>query len=109
VHEAFFVFRGVHEPHRDQVEAVLERRGLAAVAETDPGVFGLLGAHSSGEGEVWAVLEARGTVTPAEVEALFRTAGERAALESLSARGLAFRSPDSGRLHALSRLVAHLM
>ena len=46
-HEAFFVFGGVHEPHRDQIETVLERR-------------------------------------------------------------LALRSPLSGRIHALSRLVRHL-
>ena len=31
-HEAFFVFCGVHEPHRDQIQVVLERQNLAAVA-----------------------------------------------------------------------------
>ena len=108
-HQAFFVFRGVHEPHRDQVEAVLERQGLAAVVEVEEGSWGLLGVHSDRERRAWALLEERGMVTAEEVPVLFGGADERAALDSLTRRGLAFRSPESGRIHALSRLVEHLM
>lgn len=109
VHDAFFVFRGVHEPHRDQIEVVLERHGLAAVAETNPGTFQLLGVRTQGEASVWAGLEERGMVAVDEVREVFATDDQRAALASLSERRVAFRSPESGRVYALSRLVQHLM
>ena len=109
VREVFFVFRGVHEPHRDQVEAVLERHGLATVAETAPDTFRLLGVHSNDEGEAWALLEERGMITAEQITELFLSDEARAGLDSLAARGLAFRSSESGRIHALSRLVQHLM
>ena len=48
-------------------------------------------------------------VTVEEVAELFRTEDDRAALASLTERGLAFRIPTSGRIHALSRLVEQLM
>ncbi len=101
-HEAFFVFRGVHEPHRDQIETVLERRGLAAVAETDAGVYQLLGRRSDGEERTWGEIERRGVVKNEELSAALPD-GE--SLTSLLERRLAFRSPSSGRIHALSRLV----
>jgi len=108
-HDAFFVFRGVHEPHRDQIEVVLERQGLAAVAETDPGTFQLLGAHSDRERRVWGLLEERGTIATEEVEVVFQEEDDQEALRALVDRGLAFQNPISGRVHALSRLVRHLM
>lgn len=108
-HEAFFVFRGVNEPHQDQIEAVLERRGLAAVVETDPGTFRLLGLRTTGEDRVWDALERRGLVCREEIGELFDDAGDREAFESLLDRRLAFRSPTSGRIHALSRLVQRLI
>ena len=103
-HEAFFVFRGVHEPHRDQIESVLERRGLATVAETEPGRFQLLGTRTEGEERVWSELERRGRADPEAVAEIANGAAELEALESLLERRLLFRSPRSGRLHALSRL-----
>ncbi len=107
--DALFVFRGVHEPHRDQIEVVLERQGLAAVVETQPGGFRLLGVHSEDEGRAWGMLEDRGTMAPEEVDEFLGSDVDRAALTSLLGRGLAFKSPSSGRVHALSRLVEHLM
>lgn len=107
--QAFFVFRGVHEPHRDQIEVVLQRQGLAAVAETEPGRFTLLGQRTPEEESAWATLEERGLVAKEEVEELFPSAGVRQALDHLVERRLAFASPINGRYHALSRLVAHLM
>jgi hypothetical protein len=129
-HQAFFVFRGVHEPHRDQIQVVLERQELAAVAETAPGVFELLGRSSEGEARAWSLLESRGLVSDEEWSDLFdpptlagTATGQPAstltpapapfhpstALDSLVERRLAFRSPSSGRVHALSRLVHHLL
>ena len=60
--EAFFVFCGVHEPHRDQIQVVLERQGLVAVAETDTAVFELLGAPDDLEQRAWLRLEERGLI-----------------------------------------------
>jgi hypothetical protein len=107
--DAFFVFRGVLEPHRDQIEVVLARQGLAAVIEAERGSFSLVGVRSDGEARAWEAIERRGTLGPDDIEALFAGPQEREAFASLLARGLIFRSPDSGRVHALSRLVAHLM
>jgi hypothetical protein len=109
VHQAFFVFCGVHEPHRDQIEVVLQRQGLAVVAETQPGRFELLGRRSGHEDDAWAMLEERGLVSSEEVGEILAVEGQRAALERVIERRLAFRSPISGRIHALSRLVHHLL
>lgn len=108
-HEAFFVFRGVHEPHRDQIQTVLERRGLAAVAETREDIYELLGHRSAAEERAWAVLEERGLVGSDEVDDVLGDAEARAGLDRLVERRLAFRSPRTGRVHALSQLVRHLL
>lgn len=107
-HEAFFVFRGVLEPHRDQIESVLERRGLATVAETEPGTFQLMGTRTEGEERIWSELERRGLVDPDDIGDLAGDAEDLRALESVLLRRLAFRNPSSGRVHALSRLVKHI-
>jgi hypothetical protein len=108
-HEAFFVFRGVHEPHREQIQAVLERRGLAAVAETQEDTFELLGDLSTAEELAWAVLEERGLVSGDQVAELIEDPEARAGLELLIERRLAFKSPHTGRIHALSQLARHLL
>lgn len=107
--QAHFVFRGIHEQHRDQVEVVLHRQRLAAVAETAPGTFELLGAVTPNEARAWRVLEERGMMLPDEIPALLPETADREALDALVSRRLAFASPISGRYHSLSRLVAHLM
>jgi hypothetical protein len=101
-HEAYFVFGGVHEPHRDQIETVLERRGLAAVVETDLHTYGLLGRVSEAEQFTWQELERRGVVSDDEIGALLMDGN---AVQLLIERRLVLRSPRSGRLYALSRLV----
>jgi hypothetical protein len=109
-HEAFFVFRGVHEPHRDQVEYVLQRQGLLAVAETAPDTFELLGERSDEEDRAWRDLERLRYVPAGEpgVTAL-PDAPEPTWLDALVRKRVAFRSPVSGRVHALSHLVQHLL
>jgi hypothetical protein len=107
--QAYFVFRGVLEPHREQIQVALARLRLAAVAETAPGRFELLGVRSDGENRAFAVLEERGLIAREEVSELFPDEAVRQALDLLVARRLAFPSPITGRYHALSRLVAHLM
>jgi len=108
-HEVFFVFRGVHEPHRDQVEYVLERQGLVAVAETAPRTFELLGLRSDAEDRAWRSLEALRVVVPADPEGSLPDELGDGAFEELLRRRVAFRSPISGRVHALSHLVDHLL
>jgi hypothetical protein len=107
--DAFFVFRGVHEPHRDQIEVVLSRQRLAAVIESDPGSFSLVGVRTDAEARVWERIESLGTLDEEAVARTFEDDDDQAALSSLVSRGLVFRSPESGRLHALSRLVQHLL
>jgi hypothetical protein len=107
--DAFFIFRGVHEAQWDQILTVLDRQSLAAVVERDAGVFELVGVSSEDEGRVWGQLEERGVVGPQEIETLFDAHADRQALSSLFSRGLAFHNPDSGSVHALSRLVRHLL
>lgn len=106
--EAYFVFRGVREPHREQIEVALRRQGLTAVAETAPGRFELLGVRSDPEACAFDILERRGTVAPEEAHVLLPADAARA-LDGLAARRLVFTSPVTGRYHALSRLVAHLL
>ncbi len=105
--EAFFVFHGVREPHRDPIEAVLERQALAAVIEEGDGRHRLLGSRSGMEGEVWARVEARGHLPTGEVEEVW-PAREREALEGLVRRRLVFRAPAGGGFRALSTLVEDL-
>lgn len=105
--EAFFVFLGVHEPHRDQVEVVLKRQSLAVVAETQPDSFELLGDVSAEQATVWRLVEERGRVGHAELGELLDSDAQRAALEALVRRRLVFRNAATGRYHALSRLIRH--
>ena len=53
--EAYFVFRGVSDAHRDAIETVLERHGLALVADGEHGPE-LLGAVDEPERRVWQAL-----------------------------------------------------
>jgi hypothetical protein len=108
-HEAFFVFRGVHEPHRDQIQAVLERRGLAAVAETQADSFELLGERSPAEERAWSLLEERGLVTTEQLGDVLTDEEARTGLDRLLERRLAFKSPKTGSVHALSQLARHLL
>ena len=104
--DAFFVFRGVVESHREPVEAVLARQGLAAIAHNGTGCE-LLGVRSGLEEGVWSVVEERGRLPSAEIPALLRRTSDRETLEVLVRRRLVFRSPG-GDVHALSRFVGDL-
>ena len=72
--------------------------------EPHPGIFAVAGDHSEDEAAVWASLEKHGTVEEDELERVFPSSEERETLARLVVRGLAFRSPRSGRVVALSRL-----
>jgi hypothetical protein len=51
-HDAYFLFRGVNEDHRDTLETVLERHGLAMALELPDGVE-VLGVLTEDERKVW--------------------------------------------------------
>jgi len=106
--DAFFVFRGIRELHRDPIEVVLERQTLAAVSETEGGAFELIGSASFEEVEVWKALEGRGKVPVSEVSELIPGNGARETLDRLVRRRVAFRNPLSGEFQALSDLLAAL-
>jgi hypothetical protein len=104
--EAFFVFRGVVDQHREPVEAVLERQGLAAVADIGRRCQ-LLGVRTGLEDVVWSVVEEHGRLPNDDIPALLRRRRDRETLDVLVRRRLVFRSP-AGDVHALSRFVGDL-
>lgn len=106
--EAFFVFKGVRARHRDPMEAVLERQALAAVAQREDGLFELVGPRSDAETRTWTEMERRGRIEAEGVAAVFPEREDRDALQSLLAKRLVFRSPGTGSVHSLSRLVRGL-
>jgi hypothetical protein len=101
--EAFFVFRGVQEWHREPIEVVLERQSLAAVAEVDGEGLRLLGTADSREAAVWARMEELRTLEPGTAGELFQEE-EASVLSQLVSRRLVFRHQD-GRHHALTHLL----
>lgn len=106
---AFFVFRGVSDPHLEPIQAVLERHRLSAVTETAQGRCRLIGIPSEDDARVWSSLEERRALSRAEALAHLPDEADRATLESLVRRGLVFRRPVSGDYLALSRLMRNLI
>jgi hypothetical protein len=102
---AFFVFRGVQERHREPIEIVLHRQSLATVTQSEDGAFELVGAVSEPEAEAWAHLDRVGRV--AGIDGAGAGASVREGLGLLRSRRLVFEDPEGG-LHALSRLVRAL-
>jgi hypothetical protein len=103
--DAFFVFRGIRELHRDPIEVVLERQTLAAVSETESGAFELIGSTSWKELEVWRALEGRGRIKAGEIHGLVPGNGAEETLGRLVRRRLVFQNPLSGDFQALSDLL----
>jgi hypothetical protein len=68
--EAYFLARGIEERHRDTIEAVLGRQGLAIAAELADGRVALLGETTAEEKVAWSALEALARAAPADVASL---------------------------------------
>ena len=66
--EIYFLFRGVSDDHKDAIDAVLERHGLALVVEREQGLK-LMGVLSDEERDVWDLLRAVGVASTADVAA----------------------------------------
>lgn len=101
-----FLFRGIREHHREPVLEVLGRHGLAAVLRgVSTAEFELAGSRTRAEAAAWSRVELQGRVPASERRRVLDGPGELEAAESLADRGLLFRHPARGDLHALSRLV----
>jgi len=102
----FFIFQGLKAHHREPILEVLNRHELAAVVQAvgNQEPFQLMGARSSLEEEVWSVVESRGRVPGARVAEAFPDGRQRETADGLARRGLLFRHPLKGDLHALSHL-----
>lgn len=102
--DAYFVLRGVSELHREPIEVVLERQRLAAVTQREDGAYELLGERSGAEEAAWRLVEERGRLDAGDLDALLDGVDGRSALQTLIRRRVVFADPDSGSIHALSRL-----
>jgi hypothetical protein len=106
--EAYFLARGIEDRHRETIETVLGRQGLAITAELADGSVVLLGDASSAERAAWGILEVLGRAAPGEVAV--RTGVEEAesarALESLARRRVVARIDIPRTYYALRPLVA---
>lgn len=100
-----FLLKGVGDPHREPIEAVLHRHGLLAVGEGGEGRFELLGAFTAEEEEVWVLLEAEGELEASRASDLLPGRDAGGILERLAEKGAAFREPWSGLYRALRTLV----
>jgi hypothetical protein len=95
--DAYFLFRGVSDSHLDAIETVLERHGLAIVAEVKGGGVTLVGNVEDRERQAWEVLCRLGRVAPPTE--LAREAGldpvqAEETLDALCRRRLAMRFDD---------------
>ncbi len=102
----FFIFQGLRVHHREPILEVLNRHELAAVVRSagaqEP--FQLLGVRNSLEDEAWSLVESRGRIPGSQVSEIFSDRDQRNTVDGLVRRGLLFRHPVEGDLHALSNL-----
>ncbi|MBX6332829.1 MAG: hypothetical protein IRY91_13355 [Gemmatimonadaceae bacterium] len=95
--DAYFLFRGVNDSHLDAIETVLERHGLAIVAEGEDGAVTLVGTVDATERRTWEVLCRLGRVSPIELAREVGLDPVRAeeTLDTLCRRRLAMRFDES--------------
>ena len=103
--DVLFVFKGVRRSLHEQVQTVLERQELLAVAQDGDGGCELMGTPTEDEEYVWTVLEKRGRIVAAEIGELFPGAQHRGILDELVLRRVAFTPRGDRIYHALSTLV----
>ncbi|HET7583520.1 MAG TPA: hypothetical protein VFK13_01355 [Gemmatimonadaceae bacterium] len=95
--ERYFLFRGVSESHLDAIEAVLERHGLATVAECTDGGTMLVGRLGDEERRAWEIICRLGrAAAPALArESTLSVDACEALLESLCRRRLIMQDDDA--------------
>lgn len=104
--DAYFVARGLGEQHRDPIDEVLIRHGLALVAEV-AGEFTLLGRADPFEHDAWHALQRVRVGRPDDVavELEASPSGVAAALERLAARRVVLRRGPADSFCALTTLL----
>lgn len=95
--DAYFLFRGVSESHVDAIEAVLERHGLAIVAQDLAGEMMIIGSLEESERRAWEVMCRIGRAAPLDVarELGVDRAQVESALDALCKRRLAMRFDEA--------------
>jgi len=95
-HDGYFIFRGLHDAHLDAIETVLERHGLALVAESAEGTQ-LVGSVDDGDRRAWAEIGRLGGAAAEELARVIGTSVEdaRSRLEGLERRRLVIRLDES--------------
>jgi hypothetical protein len=104
--DIFFLASGVAERHRDPIEQVLLRHGLALVVQLEQGEAALLGEVAEGQRAAWAALERAGRAAPEDIAAATGAGAPetRAALDALAARRVILRT-SAGTCMALTALL----
>jgi hypothetical protein len=94
--DAYFVFRGLSDSHLEAIEAVLQRHGLAIVAQCADDAAVLVGAVGDEERRAWQALARLGRGGPGEVARESGLPADRAAaiLDALWRRRLLMRLDD---------------
>lgn len=105
--EAFFIVRGIDDRHRETIEGVLGRQGLAITAEPADGRATVIGQVSDQEMAVWEALEELGS---AQAPAVARRLGAADAdieqvLEELARRRVVARMASPRTYFALRPLL----
>ena len=105
-HAVYFMARGLCAVHREAVEAVLLRHGLALSAEFDGCGSSLLGEATQLERDAWAALDDLGSASSADLLGRLATspADLAGALRGLHGKRLILAEPDCDCYHALSSL-----
>jgi hypothetical protein len=107
--EAWILFRGIQEFHRDPIEAALDRHGLRAVMEAGGGGAELMGSAAAAERGLWERLEEAGKVSREAVpDRLFRTSEDTIHLERLAHERLIYLHPVNGDVLSLRMLAQSL-
>lgn len=105
--EVYFLARGLGDVHRETLEAVLLRHGLALPVQFDCRDVALLGGVSPVERAAWSALEQAGSASPPELA--FRLAAScrdmELCLRQLHRRRLILEDPVNHRFRALSSLL----
>lgn len=81
--DAFFVFLGVGDVHREPIETALARHNLVAVAEVSPDGFGLLGSISRSAMALWTALDSVEPVSLRDLEGAVAAPGGKEAYQEL--------------------------
>ncbi|HEX7050523.1 MAG TPA: hypothetical protein VF188_10005 [Longimicrobiales bacterium] len=102
--DAYFLARGVGERHRETIEAVLARYGLALVIEENGGGATLIGEVSAIERAVWTALEELRQADAARIAERIAAAESdvASALDSLTRRRVLLRRERPRAFVALS-------